>query len=91
MSILAWRWCLHKSYITSVSEEILCPILEAVIKRKHLGKAGAHTMKAGMNNEPQGRIFCSCGQAELWERKSVASLVSLCLWLGGVSVCFFLL
>jgi hypothetical protein len=57
MSILAWRWCLHKSYITSVLEEILCPVLEAVIKRKHLGKAGGHTMQAAMNNEPQGRIF----------------------------------
>jgi hypothetical protein len=53
MRILAWRWCLHKSYITSVSEEISCPILEAVRKRKHLGKAGGHTMKAGMNNEPR--------------------------------------
>jgi hypothetical protein len=38
MSILAWRWCLHKSYITSVLLEISCPILEAVIKRKHLGR-----------------------------------------------------
>jgi hypothetical protein len=55
------------------------------------GESRGYTMKAGVNNEPQGRVFCSCGQAELWERKSVASLVSLCLWSGGVSVCFFLL
>jgi hypothetical protein len=54
----------------------------------HKKKSGGHIMKAGMNNEPQGIIFCSCGQAELWERKSVASLVSPCLWSGGESVCF---
>jgi hypothetical protein len=88
MRILAWRCCLHKSYITSVSEEISCPILEAAIKRTHLG---AIQWRQEWTMNPEGRIFPSCGQAELWERKSVASLVSPCLWSGGVSVCFFLL
>jgi hypothetical protein len=55
------------------------------------GESRGYTMNTGMNNEPKGRVFCSCGQAELWERKSVASLVSPCLWSGGESVCVFFL
>jgi len=41
------------------------PIIDAVIKRKHMGKAGGHAMKAGMNNEtPRETIF------QLWTSRT---------------------